>query len=162
MTPVNQHCQMIQAGEIQTIVGDAARDGGGGRQYRGLWSLTSVHRVFNAFGNSYAGLLPGEIRGKSPVLERVDETSCELRRPADERHPTDVVASYRAVEPCYIDHSLTLTDRRDCCGANGFREVSFCCYMNSPEDPRIHFLSEGEWFRYISPRHGIGSNIAPA
>lgn len=34
--------------------------------------------------------------------------------------------------------------------------------MNCPEDPRIHFRSEGEWFRYISPTHGVGSNIAPA
>jgi len=33
--------------------------------------------------------------------------------------------------------------------------------MNCPEDPRIHFLSEGEWVRYISPKHGVGSNIAP-
>ena len=43
-----------------------------------------------------------------------------------------------------------------------FREVSWCCYMNCPEDSRIHFISEGEWFRYISPQHGVGSNIAPS
>ncbi|HXG24581.1 MAG TPA: hypothetical protein VNJ09_08520, partial [Chthonomonadales bacterium] len=70
------HCQMLQAGDIQIIVGDAERDGNGGRQYCGLWSLTSKHRVFNAFGNSYAGLLPGPIRGQSPTLEIIDDTAC--------------------------------------------------------------------------------------
>lgn len=43
-----------------------------------------------------------------------------------------------------------------------FREVSWCCYINSPEDSRISFLSNGEWFRYISPKHGTGSNVAPS
>ena len=62
------HCEMLQAGEIQAIVGDASRNGVGGQQYCGLWSLTSKHRIFNAFGNSYAGLIPGEIRGNSPTL----------------------------------------------------------------------------------------------
>lgn len=57
-----QHCQLLQTDEIQVIVGDASRDGVGRTQYCGLWSLTSEHRQFNAFGNSYAGLLPGEIR----------------------------------------------------------------------------------------------------
>ena len=52
------HCQLLQAGEIQAVVGDASRDGVGGTQYCGVWSLTSKHRQFNAFGNSYAGLLP--------------------------------------------------------------------------------------------------------
>ncbi len=46
------HCQLLQAGDIQAIVGDASRDGVGGPQYCGLWSLTSRHRAFNAFGNS--------------------------------------------------------------------------------------------------------------
>ncbi len=157
------HCQMLQAGEIQVIVGDASRDGSGGRQYCGLWSLTSKHRVFNAFGNSYAGLLPGEIRGQAPVLECVDDTTCALVRKADEHRPVDVRATYQVVEPYYVDHALTFCDRQDVRGAGCmFREVSWCCYMNSPEDPRIHFLSNGEWFRYISPKHGVGSNIAPA
>ena len=46
------HCQMIQAGEITAIIGDASRDGIGGTQYCGLWSLTSKHWPFNAFGNT--------------------------------------------------------------------------------------------------------------
>ena len=156
------HCQMIQAGEIQAIVGDASREGIGGRQYCGLWSLTSQKRQFNAFGNSYAGLLPGEIRGKEPVLECLDDTTCALTRKANTRYPTDVRAVYTVKAPYYIDHSLTLCDYEDRRNQGGFREVSWCCYMNCPEDPRLHFLSQGEWFRYISPEHGVGSNIAPA
>ncbi len=157
---------MLQAGEIQAIVGDDSRDGTGGRQYCGLWSLTSRYRAFNAFGNSYAGLLPGDLRGKSPTLRVMDGRTAELGRRADDRHPCDCTAIYRVAEPFYIDHSLTITDRADLCVREGvplpYREVSCCCYMNSPQDPRLHFRSRGEWFRYISARHGVGSNIAPA
>lgn len=67
------HCALLQTGEIQAIVGDATRDGVGGPQYCGLWSLTSKHRPFNAFGNSYAVLIPSDIRGKSPTLEITGE-----------------------------------------------------------------------------------------
>ena len=156
------HCQLIQTDEIQVVVGDASRDGMGGPQYCGLWSLTSKHRQFYAFGNSYAGLLPGEVRGKAPRLEWVDETACALVRKADEQRPVDVQAAYRVVAPYYVDHVLTFCDHKDVRGRGcDFREVSWCCYMNSPEDPRIHFLSEGEWLRYISPEHGVASNIAP-
>lgn len=110
------HCQLIQAGEIQVVVGDASRDGVGGTQYCGLWSLTSKHRPFNAFGNSYAGLLPGELRGKSPTLEEVDAITCALVRKADERRPVDVRAAYQVVAPYYVDHVLTFCDRKDARG----------------------------------------------
>jgi len=157
------HCALFQTDELQVIVGDASRDGVGGRQYAGVWSLTSVHRVFNAFGNSYAGLLPGEVRGKAPTLRLDDEGAVSLIRQADENRPVDVCATYRMAEPCYIDHTLTFTDREPAL-RNGcdFREVSWCCYMNSPEDSRLHFLSDGEWTSYISPKHGVASNIAPS
>ena len=157
------HCELLQAGEIQAIVGDASRDGVGSTQYCGLWSLTSKHRQFNAFGNSYAGLLPGEVRGKSPVLECVDEHTCALVRTADDARPVDVRATYSVSAPYYVDHVLTFCDREDGRGRGcDFREVSWCCYMNCPEDLRISFLSNGEWFRYASPEHGVGSNIAPS
>lgn len=157
------HCALLQTDEIQAIVGDASRDGVGGRQYCGLWSLTSKHRPFNAFGNSYAGLLPGEIRGKSPHLERIDDSTCVLSHLASDSYPVDARAEYRLRPPYYIDHTLTVTDRKDVRKAPcRFREVSWCCYMNSPEDSHLHFLSEDEWFAYISPEHGIDSNIAPS
>jgi len=157
------HCELFQAGEIAAVVGDASRDGVGGTQYCGLWSLTSKHRVFNAFGNSYAGLLPGEIRGRAPLLELVDAHTCALVHRADVPHPTDVRAFYKVVAPYYVDHTLTLIDRKPMIAADcAFREVSWCCYMNCPEESHINFLSNGSWFSYISPRHGVGSNIAPA
>jgi hypothetical protein len=161
------HCQMIQAGELTAIVGDASRDGIGGTQYAGLWSLTSKHRPFNAFGNSYAGLLPGEIRGQSPRLEIVNATTCALVKPATNQRPVDVRATYQVKAPYYMDHALRFTDRENTLSSRtypgaDFREVSWCCYMNCPEDSRIHFRSGGEWYRYISPLHGVGSNIAPS
>lgn len=157
------HCTLLQAGEIQVIVGDASRNGVGGQQYCGLWSLTSKHGQFNAFGNSYAGLIPGEIRSKSPVLELVNDSTCVLSRVGDESYPVDVRAEYSVNEPFYVDHNLVFLDRKDTRREGcDFREVSWCCYMNCPEDPRLHFMSEGEWFAYLSPEHGIGSNIAPS
>ena len=157
------HCQLLQAGEIQAIVGDASRDGVGGKQYCGLWSLTSKHRQFNAFGNSYAGLLPGELRGKAPTLEIVDESAAALWRQADDRYPVEARATYQVVPPYYVDHTLSFRDQKDARRAGcDFREVSWCCYTNCPPDPRIHFRSGGEWLRYISPQHGKASNIAPA
>lgn len=159
---IPSHCTLLQAGEIQAIVGDASRDGMGGPQYCGLWSLTSKHWPFNAFGNSCAGLIPGEVRGRSPALEQVDDTTCVLRREPDETRPVRSRAEYAVRQPHCIDHELTVTDEEDVRQAGcGFREVSWCSYINCPDDPRLHFLSNGEWHRYISPRHGLGANIAP-
>ena len=156
------HCALLQGGEIQAVVGDAARDGMGGPQYCGLWSLTSKHRQFNAFGNSCAGLLPGEIRGRVPSLEVVDDTTCVLWREADASRPVQVRAAYTVSAPYCVDHTLTFTDREDVRQHGcGFREVSWCSYTNCPDDPRLHFLSDGEWHRYLSPRHGQASNVAP-
>lgn len=154
---------MLQTSEIQTIIGDASRDGVGGRQYCGVWSLTSKHRQFNAFGNSYAGLIPGEIRGRSPVLNMRDDRTCVLSRNADEAYPVEVRAEYRVSEPYYIDHTLSFIDQKDTRQKGcSFREASSCCYMNCPDDPRLHFRSRGEWHHYISPSHGVASNIAPS
>ena len=157
------HCAMIQAGEIQIIVGDAAREGAGGRQYCGLWSLTSVHRVFNAFGNSFAGLIPGHLRGKGPVLEQPGERTCLLRHAACEARPYEATAYYTARAPHYIDHELAirwLHVERPLSMPYG--EVCWNSYINCPEDPRIHYLSGGGWHRYQSPSHGVASRIAPS
>ncbi|MBI2191299.1 MAG: hypothetical protein HYU36_04875 [Planctomycetes bacterium] len=157
------HCALIQDGEIQAIVGDAARRGVAGPQYCGLWSLTSVHRIFNAFGNSYAGLIPSDIRGKSPTLEVADDKTCRLTRKADEAYPVHVTATYQVKAPYYVDHDLTLRDERDLrVKGTDFREVFWCCYMNCPLDSRIHYRSGGEWHRYLTPNHGVGSRIGPS
>jgi hypothetical protein len=160
-----QNCHMIQAGEVQTIIGDASRAGVGGAQYAGVWSLTSIHRPFNAFGNSYAGLLPSEVRGKAPTLEVVDANTVVLRRRADDKHPSHCEARYQIKAPYYIDHQLTIDDQKPIApfdGPGNYREIAWCNYMNSPQDPHLYFLSDGKWFRYMSPRHGVGSNIAPS
>ncbi|MEM3746467.1 MAG: hypothetical protein QXZ66_04875 [Thermoproteota archaeon] len=157
------HCQLIQAGEIQAIVGDASRNGIGGPQYCGLWSLTSKHRPFNAFGNSYAGLIPGELRGKSPILNVLDETTVVLYRRADASYPVDAYAMYQIKEPYYIDHVLKIRDGKNMLNTRvNVREVSWCSYINSPENPFLHFISNGKWCSYISPQHGVGANIAPS
>lgn len=157
------HSHLIQAGDLQAIVGDGVRNGVGGTQYCGLWSLSSRHRVFNAFGNSFAGLLPGELRGRRPFLEELTTTSAVLTRESDRQRRSRCRAIYRVEAPHTIYHELTLCDETDLRAPGcSFREVSWCSYMNCPDDPRIHFLSDGRWLRYVPPSHGIHSNVAPA
>jgi hypothetical protein len=161
------HCALLQTGEIQAIVGDATRDGVGGPQYCGLWSLTSKHRPFNAFGNSYAGLIPSDIRGKSPTLEITGEHRCVLAHRPDDAYPVEARAEYQVRSPYYVDHTLTFTDRKDIrrmawLAGCSYREVAWCSYLNCPEDLHLHFISGGKWVVYMSPEHGTGSNIAPA
>lgn len=160
---VPMHCALIQSGELQAIVGDCSRNGSGGPQYCGLWSLTSKQRQFNAFGNSYAGLLPGELRGRPNVtLQMIDDQSAALVKPATEQDPTEARVTYRFVSPNCLEHTLTLKDNRSRMSSLGYREVSWCSYMNSPDDIRLHFLSAGQMTAYISPQHGVGSRIGPS
>ncbi|MCK9413752.1 MAG: hypothetical protein M0Q53_15740 [Prolixibacteraceae bacterium] len=157
------HCQLFQAGEIQMIIGDASRNGHGGKQYCGIWSLTSRDRLFNAFGNSFAGLLPGEQRGATPFLKSLSDTSCELVLQRDGQSAPSSRAIYEIKAPYYVDHTLIFTDTRDHRRTNyKWREVSWCNYMNCPEESSLHFLSNGKWITYISPKHGVGSSIAPS
>jgi len=160
---VPRHCQLIQTAELQAIVGDCARDGSGGPQYCGLWSLTSKQRQFNAFGNSYAGLLPGELRGRpNTVVQIGDDQTAVLYKPATEQDTTEAKASYRFIGPNCLEHILTIKDARSRLSSLGYREVSWCSYMNSPEDIRLHFRSGGQMTAYISPEHGVGSRLAPS
>lgn len=157
------HCALIQSEDLQAIVGDTSRNGSGGPQYCGLWSLTSKQRQFNAFGNSYAGLLPGELRGRGNVtLQPIDDRSAALVKPATDGDPTEARATYRFVSANCLEHTLTIKDLSPRITSLGYREVSWCSYMNCPDDIRLHFLSGGQMTAYISPEHGVGSRIGPS
>lgn len=160
---MKSHCALIQTEELQAIVGDASRLGYGGQQYCGLWSLSSPHSNFNAFGQGRAGLIPSDLRRKAPILEQVDEQSVRLIHSADKDWPVEASALHTLEAPYSIRHRLSITDHEDTRKEGClFREVGACCYMNGPEDPRLHFLSGGDWSSYISPRHGVGASIVPS
>jgi hypothetical protein len=162
-TPAPAHCTLIQSDELQAIVGDCARNGLGGPQYCGLWSLASKQRQFNCFGNSYAGLLPGELRGRpNTALQVVDDKTAVLCKPATDQDGSEAKATYRFIGPNCLEHTLAMKDARPRISSAGYREVSWCSYMNCPEDPRLHFLSNGQMIAYISPEHGVGSRVAPS
>ena len=159
--PAPGHCQFLRAGEIEVVIGD----GSGHRRRPGVWSLSSIHRHFNIFKNMGSGLLCGEFRGRaSTLLEYVDDTTCAIKVASGKDRAVRARAIYRAVSPYYIDHELTFRDTEDRLAGKpwNFRSVGYCCYTNSPDDLRIHYLSDGEWVRYAPPGHGApGSAIAP-
>jgi len=157
--PGVRHCQLLRAGEIEVIVGDGSR----ARHHPGIWMMTSEHRPFNIFHNRSAAMLGGGLRGRRPVLEKIDETSCALVKKASERDPSDIRAEFRVSAPYYLDYTHTVKDvvnRME--EGMSYRSFAWANYTNSPEDPRIHFLSNGEWHRYTPEVHGgPGSTIAP-
>jgi hypothetical protein len=130
LLPVHSH--LIQAGDLQAIVGD----GVGGTQYCGLWSLASRYRVFNTFGNSFAGLLPGELRGKRTFLEELDATSAVSTREPDRQRQSRIRAVYRVEAPHTICHELTLSATKRPCVPLGVASAKSpaAMNMNSPVD----------------------------
>jgi hypothetical protein len=160
--PKPMHCQLIRAGEIEAIVGDGA----GHRVRPGIWALSSIHHQFSIFKNMSSGLLFGEFRGKAnTVLEYVDDSTSVLTRESTEDYPTKARLEFRMKSPYYLDTELTMRDTQDRLAGKPyrFRSVSVNCYANSPEDIRIHYLSEGEWVRFIPSVHaGPGTPIHPS
>jgi hypothetical protein len=67
-------------------------------------------------------------------------------------------------EPNIIEHWLVShEDAESRLPGWDWREFSWCSYSNSPSDPRLHFPGpDGRWVRYISPKHGVGSRLAPS
>ena len=155
-----RHCQLLRAGEIEVIIGDGSR----ARNHPGIWMLTSVHRPFNVFHNRSAAMLGGGLRGRNPVLEKIDETSCVLEKEATENDPSEIRAVFKAVAPYYLDYKHTIRDTKNRIPEGmDFRSVGWANYTNSPDDLRIHFLSDGEWHRFVPEFHGgPGSSIAPS
>ncbi|HUU29004.1 MAG TPA: hypothetical protein VM123_14440 [archaeon] len=156
------HCQLIRAGEIEAIVGDGA----GHRIRPGIWAMSSIDHQFSIFKNLSSGMLTGEFRGKANTkLEYVDDSTSLLKREPTTDYPTRARMYFRMKSPYYLDTELTLSDTEDKLAGKpyDFRSVSFNCYANSPFDIRIHYLSGGQWERYIPPYHAApGTAIKPS
>ncbi|MFH1069775.1 MAG: hypothetical protein V1794_09190 [Candidatus Glassbacteria bacterium] len=156
------HCQMIRAGEIEAIVGDGA----GHRVRPGIWALSSIHHHFSIFKNMGSGMLAGVFRGKTnTLLEYVDDSTSILKREATEEYPYQARMVFRMRSPYYLDTELTVRDTQDRLAGKpyDFLSQSFNCYTNSPSDIRIHYLSGGQWERYIPPFHAApGTSIKPS
>ena len=152
---VNEVAHALQAGDI----GGTADHGAGRREYSGLWSLTSVHQPHSAFVGSYAGLIFGHHRsenGRQPPVnvERTGPTEVTMQRSMGGLNTKGV---YRLTPPNYIDYEVTTeaTESID------FPHLSWCCYMNSPEDGDIRFRLDGRWVTGHSPKHGIEATYCP-
>ena len=156
------HCQLIRAGEIEAIVGDGA----GHRTRPGIWALSSIHHPFSIFKNMSSGMLSGEFRGKAnSIVEYVDDSTSLLKRESTPDYPTRARMYFRMRSPYYLDTELTFSDTENKLSDKpyDFRSVSFNCYVNSPSDIRIHYLSGGQWERYIPPYHAApGTSIKPS
>jgi hypothetical protein len=154
------HCWFLRAGEIEAIVGD----GEGQRVRPGIWALSSINYQFSIFKNMSSGMLGGNMRGRHPILEPIDNTSCRLRLEATEREPSRSLATFKVSTPYYFDYTLTFRDTRNHIPEGlTFRSIGWANYINSPDDLRMHFISGGRWIRFIPQVHGgPGSSIAPS
>lgn len=155
--------ECISRGELACVFGDCTNHGAGKSQYSGIWSLTSLHQIHSAFVSSYAGAVFSHHRYENPHepcpvrLYRTGEYKVEFRR---NNTTLETRCSYELREPYYIDCLVTIRPLQDP-GVHPLR-FSWCCYINSPEDPDIHFISEeGSWFRAHSPRHGQDATYCP-
>lgn len=155
------HCCLIQGGDLQAIVGDTSRDGAGGPKYCGLWSLTHRDYVFNAFGNSYCGLSSRDQRVGGCTLIQESDTAASLTSKNVGPSKVDMTVRYEVAEPNAIDLTASM-NFHSAQGDNNHRAISFYNFMNSPAEPKIRFRSNDRWMSYMSPAHGVGSNIAPA
>ena len=158
--PCIMHCQFLRAGEIEAIVGD----GSGHRVRPGLWALSSLQHQVSIVKNMSSAILGGGMRNRTPVLEKIDETSCVLKMKATENDPSDIQAVFSVKEPYYLDYVLHTKDTKNRIPKGlSFRSIGWADYMESPEDLRIHFLSGGEWYSFVPEVHGgPGSSIAPS
>ncbi|MBW7998247.1 MAG: hypothetical protein FVQ81_17090 [Candidatus Glassbacteria bacterium] len=154
-----RHCMLLRAGEIEAIIGDGARI----RNHPGLWLLASEHYPFNVIHNKSAAMLGGGLRNREPVLKKIDEFSCALERTSTPDDPSDIRAVYRISEPYYLDYEHNVRDTEDRIGPLlNHRSWGYANYTNSPDDLRIHFLSDGEWFAWTPGEHGgAGSQVVP-
>lgn len=157
------HCDLFKAGEIACIIGDDADHGSHSTQYSGLWTLISDYERHSAFVPAYAGCIADEHRRTQPKFERLSELEAELYHAPTKEHPSESWGRFRLVEPHYIDYEFRFVDKEDLRQPDcDFRELVWCSYINSPEDPHIHFISDGKWAHILSPKHGVQSCYGPA
>jgi hypothetical protein len=155
-----RHCVLLRAGEIEAIIGDGSRI----RNHPGIWLLASQFSPYNVAHNKSSMLNGGGLRNREPIIKKLDEFSCVLERSSTPDDPSDIRAIYRIRAPHYLDYEHNIRDTADRIDPSlGYRSVGFANYTNSPDDLRIHFISNGEWLRWTPKEHGgEGSAVAPS
>ena len=163
MGAVPPPCTLIKAGDLSAIVGDDTPRGPGGRQYSGLWSLIHVDCQCNPFQGANSGLLAGPHRGSGPALELIDETSARLvRSPWVKRPYRETRGTYTLTPPHYVDYTYEVEYRTDVKFEKDSEFHGWCCYMNSPMDPSIHFIEDNIWTTLMPVVHGEAAMVFPS
>ncbi len=148
---------LVKCGELAAIIGRLTH-----RQMIGIWYLTSAQDGNTAVAGKSAILTGGACRNRCSRVEQPDERTVVVTREADEStgflyHEN----RYELKEPYYIDltHTVTAKEGHD---SQLPCVVSWCCYMNSPEERGIHFLERGRWGYHFNPVHGQAAMLFPS
>jgi hypothetical protein len=158
-----EHAAFLIAGDLRSIVGDDTDHGYGRDQHSGLWYLASTHDRRNVVAGGASILAFSHHRGSHPTIRTLEDGAVELRK--DAAPENDHVATrgvYRLVAPHYVDYEMTARQERPGERPASPFPMSWCCYMESPTIPGIHFLEEGRWRYHYDTVHGQAATVFAA
>lgn len=157
-----EHCTFLRNGSLSAIVGDDTPRGPGGQQYSGFWSLLHDTCQASPFQNSASGLVAYTHRGTQPMLKPIDGKTAQLTCTSPDPLMT-TRGTYTLSPPHYIDYRYDVVFESQSgnelppCSSHGW-----CCYMNSPLDPSIHFIENNRWTTLTPHVHGAAATVLPA
>ena len=156
-----EHCYFLSRGELRAIVGDETDHGYGVDQHSGVWFLASSADRRNIVAGGASILVFSHHRGTHPAIRRV-ENGVELTNVASrDNNYVSTRSVYRLAAPHYLDYELRARQELGSDSEAADRPMNWCCYMESPSVPGIHFLDGGRWRYHLDTVHGLASSILP-
>ncbi|MBN2329763.1 MAG: hypothetical protein JXR73_21660 [Candidatus Omnitrophica bacterium] len=169
---------LLQASEIQCLIGNNAPKDEHQVGYNGLFRLTSIHQPKSIFVPSYAGLnlehyFDGSSRGedrevlfeprRAPMtFRKTGEHSAELHQPPTPVWQVESTTVFRLSDPYYIDVTVHCIPRKDHF-QGGALGLFWASYINSPLNKSVYFLRpNGDnqvWQQFCTQFHDHDSTI---
>jgi hypothetical protein len=175
--PENRYV-VLRRGPIEAVIVDngAVNDGvlsGHKAGYHGLASLKHERQRRNLFVPAYSGLnfehthdgttrardLLFEPRSAPMELRLINEHTVELHQPPTPHWGLESCARYELREHGVLQWTFECIPRRvtwtNSSGGAPYLGLFWASYIDQPESLDIHFRSESEWVRGVTPEHGV-------
>lgn len=177
----------LRSGDLRAVVATNAAYGPRHREgYSGISELSHRGSERPFFVPEYAGLnfehiFSGDAASygwnifeprRSPMaLFRISGNRAELRQERTEHWPLRTRISYEVSGDDAIDFAIACVPLEDAWGKHGTIGLFFASYIDSPEDPAIHFIGRSRpgkgdpaprWIRHLPPEHGKAACHRPA